>query len=194
VDDIVVLGRDDNRIFKQFLAHYDAPAYVRRARQVQEAFDQLVSRCRQQREEWLRMVRIRLGTLKALVEDWADLRPWLANEEQVHVLRDLHTALEPRLRLPVGSTTSPRVLRRALRELAESIGHFNRRWRAFLTTVDVAPINELRDGYNRYFVLEKECALRSARLARQGFSRLGRLTVEELNVLLPPLPVPLLKE
>jgi hypothetical protein len=80
-----------------------------------------------------------------------------------------------------------------VRELAESLERFNRRWLEFLRGVDVGPVNELRDGYNRYYLLEKECALRSPRLARQGFTRLEPLTVAELTALLPPLPVPQLR-
>jgi hypothetical protein len=64
----------------------------------------------------------------------------------------------------------------------------------FLHTVNVTPVNELRAAYNRYYLLEKECALRSVRLARQGFRRLEPLTVEELALLLPLLPVPELND
>jgi hypothetical protein len=98
------------------------------------------------------------------------------------------------LRVPPGSGVSWRPVRRALRELYESIEHFNRRWEEFLQTIDLTRVNELRAGYNRYYLLEKECALRSARLARQGFSRLEPLTVHELAALLPPLPVPSLAD
>jgi len=193
-DDILIFGRDDSgNVVKRFMTLYDAPAYARRARQVQEAFDQLVSRCRRQRDEWLAMVRIRLATLGALAEDWDRLRPWLAEEEQVGALRQLHADLAPRLRLPVERSDSERLLRRALGELTESIERFNRRWQEFLNEVDLTHVNRLRDGYNRYYLLEKECAVRSARVARQGFHRLEPLTVDGLAALLPLLPVPRLK-
>jgi hypothetical protein len=52
MDEIPILGNDDEaRMLKRLVAHYDAPAYIRRARQVQEAFDQLVERCRRKRQE-----------------------------------------------------------------------------------------------------------------------------------------------
>jgi hypothetical protein len=57
----------------------------------------------------------------------------------------------------------------------------------------LGPLNELRDGYNRYYLLEKECAIRSVALARRGFTPLPPLTLDDLAVLLPPLPVPQLK-
>jgi hypothetical protein len=188
VDEVPILGRgDDRQIFNEFFAHYDAPAYVRRARKVQEAFDQLVDRCRRKRDEWLQMVRIRLGLLRALAGDWAALRSWLG-EGPIALLRRLEADLKPRLRVPVEPNTSERALRRALAELTESIERFNRRWLAFLSTVDLAPVNEVRDGYNRFYLLEKECAVRSPRLARQGFQRLEPLTTADLTAFLPPLP------
>jgi hypothetical protein len=189
VDDVTISGREDHWL-QELVGRYDAPAYVRRAREVQGAFDQLVARCRQQREEWLEMVRLRLGTLRALAGGWEALRPLLADDDQVDLLDRLYDSLRPRLRVPVERTSSPRALRRALAELEESIGRFNRRWQEFLRGVDVAGVNDLREGYNHYFVLEKECAVRSASVARHGFRRLEPLTVDELATLLPPLPVP----
>jgi hypothetical protein len=191
VDDVALPGREDHCL-RELLGRYDAPAYVRRAREVQGAFDQLVARCRQQRAQWLEMVRLRLGTLRALAGDGEALRPLLAGG-QVELLDKLHESLQPRLRLPVRPTSSARALRQALAELTGSIERFNRRWQEFLRGVDVAPVNALREGYNRYYVLEKECAVRSAGVARHGFRRLEPLTVDELAALLPPLPVPRLQ-
>ncbi len=195
MDDIVFLGRDDTRhSVQRFLAHYDVPAYVRRARGLEEAFDLLLGRCRQQREEMLSVVRTRIGLLEALAGAWDVLQPLLKDSRDISTLRDLHASLGPKLRFPPGPSSSSRALLRALQELCESLLHFNQRWQAFLQTVDLTPINQLRDAYNRYYLLEKECALRSARLARQGFRRLGPLTLDELAALLPPLPVPQLVE
>jgi hypothetical protein len=183
-----IVGRGDgSQEIKELLARFDTPAYVRRARQVQNAYDELVGRCRRKRAEWLAMVRLRLGTLKALAGDWDALRPHLA-EEQMLLLRSLHDDLDLQLRMPVDPTTSPRVLRRALGELRASIDRFNRRWEEFLGGIDVAPVNELRDGYNRYYVLEKECAVRSASAARHGFRRLEPLTQADFAALFPLLP------
>jgi hypothetical protein len=190
-DDQTPFSRDDaHEIFKQFASHYDAPAYVRRARQVEDALEQLLARCRAQRDEWLHMVRLRLGQLHMLAGDWGALRPWLASDTQVEVLERLHRDLAPQPRLRVEATRSERALRGTLRDLVQSIDRFNRRWEAFLPTVDLAPINTLRDGYNRYYLLEKECAIRSPRLARQGFRGLEPLTTADLAGLVPVLPMP----
>lgn len=181
---------DDDRVLKQFLATYDAPAFVRRARRVQEVFDSLIRRCRQQREEWLPPVRTRLGVLRALAGEWSQLRPWLAGDDPLATLRQLEDLLAPQPCLSVKPTASPRRLRAALGELTDALEAFNRRWQTYLQGLDLTPVNAARDGYNRYYLLEKECAVRSPRIARQGFCRLEPLTRDQLAELLPPLPVP----
>jgi hypothetical protein len=194
VDEIPILSREDgSHTVKQFMAQYDAPAYVRRGRRVDAEWEFLLARCRRQRDEWLELVRVRLAMLHALAGDWGRLVPLLAEAEHAEALRRLHAELRPELRLPVAATESLRALRRAVAELAESAERFNRRWGEYLATVDLGPVNAARDGYNRWYVLEKECALRSARLARQGFRPLSPLTLEAVVAALPPLPVPQLR-
>jgi hypothetical protein len=191
MEEEIILSRDEtNETFKRFLSQYDAPAYIRRARGVQAALDLLLDYCRGRRAEWLEFVRLRVAMLHAQAGDWVNLLPFLANRDQLDILRYLLAALASPLRAPVEPTASPRVLRRALRELHESLERFNERWRTFLANVDLTAVNELRDGYNRYYVLEKECAVRSARIARQGFTPLQPLTVDELEAQFPLLPVP----
>jgi hypothetical protein len=195
MEEQIILGRDEtNEAFKQFLSRFDTPAYIRRARGVQVALDQLLDYCRRQRAEWSKMVRLRVGMLHALVGDWSNLRPFVTDDAQLDTLRYLLAVLASPLRSPVEPTTSARALRRALRELCESLEHFNERWRGFLVTVDLSAVNELRDGYNRYYVLEKECAVRSARIARQGFVPMKPLTSEDLAAEFPLLPVPQLRD
>lgn len=195
MEEEINLGRDEtNEAFKRFLARFDAPAYIRRAREVQAAFDQLLEHCRRRRAEWLEIVRMRISVLHALAGDWGNLRPFLADDDQLDLLRYHLAALAAPLRAPVEPTISARALRRALRELHEGLARFNERWRAFLANVDLTAVNELRDGYNRYYVLEKECAVRSARIARQGFMPLEPLTIDDVSAQLPLLPVPRLRD
>jgi hypothetical protein len=189
-----ILGQDDDRLVKQVMGHFDVPAYVRRARSVEEALDELLVFCRGKRAEWLALVRMRLGMLHALAGDWAALRPYVTDDRQCETLAAMHHELAPQLRTQVESTNSPRVLRRALGELCASLKRFNRRWRKLLAEVDLSTVNKAREGYNRYYVLEKECAVRSATAARQGFSRLEPMTVEQLADLLPEMPVPQLAD
>src|SRR5262249_3452976 len=160
------------------------------ARQVEHAFEDLLNRGRKKRCEWLPMVRLRLALLHALAGDWERVRPLLAHDDRLGELQRLYAELQPRLRGQVEPTSSVRARRQALRELCESIENFNRRWLAFVPQLDLNHVNQLRDAYNRYYLLEKEIALRSPRIARQGFVRLEALTTEDLLSRLPPLPMP----
>ena len=189
--EIPILGPGDVRDWRgHVLAQYGPPAYVRRGTQVEAAYEQLLNQCRRQRDEWLTMPRLCLGVFRALSGDWVRLRPLLQDDGQLAILVELETILQPPSRPQAEVTSSTRKLRLALHDLVESLDRFNRRWQVYLPTVDLAPINQLRDGYNRYYVLEKECAVRSARIARQGFVPMQPLTIEELAAEFPLLPVP----
>ncbi len=189
MDDNPTLGRDDgDRIFRRVISHFDAPAYIRRARRVEEAFDILVAGCRRKRDEMLTMVVVRLFTLRGLAGTWERLLPWLADAGQVGTLEQLWAALRPDLQIRIDPTTAARKLRRAFRLLASDIEAFNRCWSDYLPTVDLSGVNQLREGYNRWYVLEKECAVRSQAVARQGFQPLPQLTIEDLSAAFPCLP------
>lgn len=177
----------DHQIGQMLQAQYGAPAYIRRARRVEDALEELIARGRHQREPWLLMVRLHLGTLFALAAD-NNLLQELLDDEQIKCLCRLHQELAPELRAPPAPAKSVRPLRRTLADLDASIERFNDRWLACLPGVDLTEINEVRDNYNRYYLLEKECAVRSARLARQGFRPLEPCTTDELLVHLPCLP------
>jgi hypothetical protein len=185
--DLGNVGGDDGREVRELMAQFDAPAYVRRARRVEGAYEQLVERCRNQREKWLAMVRTRLGRLVALAGGPDGLPRWFAGDH-LDVLCRLHAELRPALRTPVRPTASARTLRRAAADLRQTVEQFNRRWQSFLGDLDLRPLNDLRDGYNRYYVLEKECAIHSPRLARLGFRALAPLTTDDVATVLPPLP------
>ncbi len=104
------------------------------------------------------------------------------------MLRRLWDDLKPDLQVRIEPTTAEKKLRRALARLVADIDSFNRRWTAFLPTVDRAGVNKLRDDYNRHYVLEKECAVRSVVVARHGFRPLPPLTTADLVEALPVLP------
>jgi hypothetical protein len=194
MESVPFTGEPEGHEFQQLLASFDAPAFIRRARGVQEALGHLLARCRAQRDEWLKMTKLLLGRLHSLAGDWSTLRPLLTNDEQLAILESLRITLAPKLRVPPPATTSVRILRGTLRELVSNLERFNTRWQPYLEKVDRGTINGLREGYNRYYVLEKACALRSDRLARIGFEPMAPLTVDELARHLPLLPVPRLAE
>lgn len=75
-------------------------------------------------------------------------------------------------------------------DLVSSLERFNRRWERFLAGLKLEAVNRLIDQYNRYYLLEKECTIGSARLAARFFESRERLSVEELQAEYPALPVP----
>jgi hypothetical protein len=187
-DSLLPIGPAEGREIQEILAQYDGPAFVRRARGVEVALEDLLARARNQRAEWLDIVRLLLGDIHACAGTWEALRPCL-DDDQLKALQQMHAEAAPKPRPTVGGAASVRSLLRKLRELNESVEFFNRRWQRYVSELDLSVINELREGYNRYFVLEKECALRSPVLARLGFKPLRPLTRAEVEAMLPGLPV-----
>jgi hypothetical protein len=186
MDEGTILSSDrEQKIFNQVIALHGAPAFVRRAQSVLYAWEGLLERCRRQRSEWLDITRMHLGMLRALAGSWQALEPLLADAAAVEVLTALEHELQPALRQPVTPTASTWKLRGALLVLVECLEHFNARWRAYLQSVDLAEVNRLREDYNRYYVFEKECVVRSAAIAREGFQRLPPATLEDLAAEFP---------
>ena len=71
-----------------------------------------------------------------------------------------------------------------------AVVRFNRRWTAFVESMNLGPANTVIDHYNRYYVLEKECVMGSARLAARFFTPIALLSPERLLLDHPLLPVP----
>jgi len=189
VDEVPIFRDEARWLLAEVAARFGAPAFVRRARQVQDAFDELVRRCQKQRDEWLDQVRIPWKWLVEMAGNLETLPPLLVDVDSFNRLNELAAILA----IPVpdcGLISSLRRLRTGLRELRYSIERFNRRWQKFLEDLNLVEINKRREDYNRYYVLEKECALRSVRLARLGFLPLAPITADDLLALMPPLPLP----
>jgi hypothetical protein len=179
---------DEDRIFQQLVVTFDTPAFLRRARNVEDAWEQLLDRCRRQREEWLKFPKLRLATVFALAGTDDKLREYL-NCEDADSLVALRNEWQPRLRITLPPAHTPQQLRAALQQLATSFERFNRRWDEFVRALDLEDINRLREGYNRFYVLEKECALRSAKVARAGFVPLPPATIQDVFMQYQLLPV-----
>jgi hypothetical protein len=150
----------------------------------------VVDNCLKQREEWLKFVRLSLGTLYALAGSTAALDEFLGNQEQLQILEQLMKDLQPHLRVPPTPTSSARHLRQALAEVRDAIERFNERWRDFIAGLNLEHVNAVRELYNRFYVLEKECALGSSRVARSGFQKLNPLRPDDFLKVIPLLPVP----
>ena len=74
---------------------------------------------------------------------------------------------------------------RKYEQLERSVDLFNRRWARFLGEIDLSEVNRLRQDYNDFYVLEKECAGASPQVAKYGFEPLSMVKVDDLLELLP---------
>src|SRR5579885_3262153 len=119
---------DELRVIQQWTSAFSAPAYMRRAKAVEAAWEQLLAKCQKQRDEWLAIPKVRLGLLMALAGNVDAIRPFLTDPQQAEVLRALHDEWRPPLRIPVNPATSPRLIRRPLQHLVTSFARFNGRW------------------------------------------------------------------
>jgi len=175
----------DRRAAQQLAASYGGMAFMRRGQRVEQAYRLLMDRLAGQRDEMLDMVRLRLATLAALIGGrWERLGTFLA-EGDVESLSRLHDELKPTLRVPLDAAEREGPIRRALEELRESMGRFNRRWSEVLAAADLTDVNRRRDEYNRNYVIEKECATGSPLIARQEFRKLEPLSAKDLHLVFP---------
>lgn len=164
---------------------FDVPAFVRRGQDVAFMLDSLDDRCRRGRLALLDMVHMRLRQWAKLAigpSDWRDA--FLA---PIDALWDASSAPAPTWARSAGSR---RARRGAARDLASSVERFNARWDAFLSRLDVGLVNDAVENYNKYYVIEKECVLGSARLAALHFTPIPKVSKGSILSTHPPLPVP----
>lgn len=168
---------------------FDTPAYMRRARDTEAGWNAVVSRCRRQRDQWLKIPRLRLTEwMRANRRGPAAVSSGaiIAEEAQLTLLQlaeDWH--LDAEIDRPIAVRSDLQALSR---QVVESFDRFNQRWTRFLNEFDLQQVNQLRRDYNEYYVLEKECAVLSAKVARQGFKPLPDATTDDLRQLFPLLP------
>jgi hypothetical protein len=169
----------------ELLGMFDVPAYVRRGQDLEYTLGRVHARCQRERDGMLEMVRVRLKQWSSAAsgpEAWSAVFA-----ASIAPLWPLTAAEAP------AWAERPAPLRRQrtiARDLLASVTRFNRRWAEFLEKLDLTHANRLIDDYNRYYLLEKECSLGSARLAARHYSPKARLTVESLLVDHPALPLP----
>ena len=183
MEDLVIPARNDPQ-FQYVVAQFGGPAFMRRAQRAENALAELLHHLRTTRREWLAMVRLRIGQLHALAGDWGPLARFVTADSLAE-LRRLFDELNPQLRVPIAATDDAATLRAALADLRESIDRFNTRWRALLAQTELTEVNRRRDEYNRWYLLEKECFVGSARIARQGFRPMEMVTIQNLREWLP---------
>lgn len=155
-------------LFGYIAGRYGPPAFVRRQQQVEAAWQAILHECRTEYERLLTPIRWQIAVVAAMLEI-----PASDEFDAKCALLRINLEVERRWRRP---HEMPRRARIEFERLVASARQFDQHWTAFVKAVDLAEVNRLREGYNRYFVLEKECALRSERLAQLGFQPLSPAT------------------
>jgi hypothetical protein len=170
---------------KELMGLFDLPAFARRGQDVEYSLKRLHARCRLQREELLEMVRLRLRQWAKVATGWDDLSEiW---SSPMDLLWDMAHSEEPQWAV----RPAPQRQRKTVaRDLIASVERFNKRWGQFLEALNIDPINQMIDQYNKYYVLEKECVMGSPRLAARHFAPVPRVSAEGLREGYPMLPVP----
>lgn len=171
---------------RRMLGMFDTPAFARRGQDLEHALKFLHARLRRNRAELLEMVRLRL---RRTIVGFESPEAWAA---AVGVpFEAIWSAVGGDEPPAWGSSCGSARRRRALaRELVASIERFNRRWAGLMGEINLAPINRMIEQYNRYYVLEKECVLRSSRLAARHFAPHPPVTIDDLWTAFPALPLP----
>ncbi|WP_169977207.1 hypothetical protein [Tautonia rosea] len=162
-----------------------APAFVRRGQDVEEALNRLHGHCRRVRAEMLEMVHLRLRQWAAVAvgpDDWSD-----RFDGPVAPLWSLANA--PTEALWADRPASTRRRRAVARDLIGSLTRFNRRWSRHVEELNLDPINTRIEAYNRYYLIEKELLMGSARLASHFFRVHPLLRGEHLLERHPLLPM-----
>jgi hypothetical protein len=170
---------------KELMGLFDLPAFARRGQDLEATLRRLHLRCRAARRKLLEMVHLRLrqwSRAAAGPNCWPGV--FTSPIESLWALSDAE---------PPQWASSDALLnrRRAIAiDLVAAIERFNRRWIQFIDRTNLEPANFVIDQYNRYYVLEKECVMGSARLAARHFTPVARLTRAMLLEEHKTLPVP----
>jgi hypothetical protein len=184
-ESLTTLGGDVEAEIKEMMGLFDAPAFARRGQELEDTLRRLDNRCRLARIERLDMVHLRLRQWARAVtgpEAWTAV--FSASIELLWTLSEAEPPEWAREAAP---------LRRQLesaRDLIAAVLRFNHRWLQFLGSLRLEAANSVIDDYNRYYLLEKECVMGSARLAARFFTPVPRLGREPLLHDHPLLPVP----
>jgi hypothetical protein len=179
------LGGDIETEVKELMGLFDLPAFARRGQDLEITVRRMHERCRAVRVQLLDMVQLRLKQWSGAVTG-PDAWPGIFTRS-IEPLWSLANARPPQW------AAVPAPLRRQqviAGDLVAAVVRFNRRWQQFLERLNLAPSNTVIDQYNRYYVLEKECVMGSARLAARHFQPVPLLTPATLQIDHPVLPVP----
>lgn len=188
-DDCLTTVRSTEAEIKELMGLFDSPAFARRGRDIDWALARTIEISRRQRFELLEMVHCRLRMWAALttgLQDWQ-----LSFYEPIDYLWSITDAPVPvfnkSLKIKIKAVKS------ASQNLVSSLERFNSRWEKWVNRLEADTINRQIDHYNKYYVLEKECVVGSAKLASRLFKPVERISPDWLLAQLPLIKVPLLK-
>jgi hypothetical protein len=180
-----ILSADIETEVKELMGLFDLPAFARRGQDVEFSQQRLHGHLRVTRGDMLEMVRVRLRQWANAVvgpEEWRKI--FADSIEPLWLQSD---AGEPRW---ASATASNRRQLAIARDLIATVLRFNSRWLRFVEQVNLEPVNQAIERYNRYYLIEKECVVGSARIAARHFVPLGRIENATLLEAHPTLPVP----
>lgn len=169
----------------QLMGLFDAPAFARRGLELEYALMRMHDRCQKARQERCEMIRVRLRQWAAAATGPDCWRAAFA--APIDGLWSLSAAEPPAWG---ERPASLRRRREIARDLVASLVRFNARWERYIENLKLDLINRAIDDYNRYYTLEKECVVGSARLAARHFVPRPRVSGESLLAIYPVLPVP----
>jgi hypothetical protein len=182
------LNADIETEVKEMMGLFDLPAFARRGQDLEITLRLLHERCHKARLQLLDMVQLRLRQWSRAVTG-PDVGPAVFTRS-IEPLWALAKAPPPTWAQFPAPIRRQRII---AGDLIAAVLRFNRRWEQFLKQLNLDPVNTVIDGYNRYYVLEKECVMGSARLAARNFQHKPLLTTAILLDDYPTLPVPELR-
>ncbi|MFM7132588.1 MAG: hypothetical protein ACKO5E_13345 [bacterium] len=188
-DDSLTSVRSTEAEIKELMGLFDSPAFARRGRDIDWAVARTLEISRRQRLELLEMVHCRLRMWVAVTtgpHDWQ-----IAFVEPIEYLWPISEAPAPTWNGRPSLKT--RAVQAASRNLVTSLERFNNRWEKWVNRLESDTINRQIDHYNKYYVLEKECVVGSAKLASRLFKPVDRISPDWLLGQLPLIKVPQLK-
>jgi hypothetical protein len=175
----VLIGAGDGELSSKVLARSDTPAHVRRGLRLENAIETLYQGLAARRKEVGQGLALTVRLLVRELTGLEDLRSHLQSEEDLQIVRQLVDEFSPDCRWSTKKAKDT-LVRWRVQELCDSIRRFNQRWARVVQNTDLSEINRLIESYNRYYLLEKECALRSPRLAARNFRPVPPITERTL--------------
>lgn len=184
-----MLAAGEDELTRMLLGRFDAPAYVRRGLRLEATLQRCYERLESRRRELLAGVALSLRLLGQTITGPDDLSSYVSSPGELETIRKLFADFGSEVKW-AQARARPSMIMGRLRDLKDSIRRFNRLWLRELRSADLKEVNREIEDYNRYYLLEKECALRSPGLAARGFKRVPPLTHDALLERFPLLPVP----